>query len=74
VVYDRYGPADVLRVDDVEAPTPAEGEIGVRVLAAGTNAGDWHLMRGSPFAVRLVVGGVLRAPTWRAPSRRWGSV
>jgi NADPH:quinone reductase-like Zn-dependent oxidoreductase len=60
VVYDRYGSADVLRLEAPPKPTPGTGEVLVRVMAASVNAGDWHLMQGKPRAVRLVYG--LRKP------------
>lgn len=60
VVYDRYGSPDVLRLEDTPKPTPRSEEVLVRVMAASVNAGDWHLMRGKPRAVRLVYG--LRRP------------
>lgn len=56
IAYDRYGPADVLRLDDVPMPAPRAGEVLVRVVAAAANAGDWHLLRGDPFLVRLMFG------------------
>jgi NADPH:quinone reductase-like Zn-dependent oxidoreductase len=34
VVYDRYGPPDVLRLEDVERPAPGDDEVLVRVRAA----------------------------------------
>jgi NADPH:quinone reductase-like Zn-dependent oxidoreductase len=59
-VYSEYGGPDVLRVDEVELPTPDEDEVLVRVMARSVNAGDWHLLRGTPFLVRLVYGGYRR--------------
>lgn len=56
VVFDAYGPPDVLRLEEVEIPPPGEGHIQVRVEAAAVAAGDWHLLRGDPFLVRLVFG------------------
>ena len=59
--YDRYGPPpDVLEVREVEAPTPREGEVLVRVRAAGANPVEWHLVRGEPFLIRMMNG--LRRP------------
>jgi NADPH:quinone reductase-like Zn-dependent oxidoreductase len=59
--YDRYGPPpEVLEVREVEAPTPREGEVLVRVRAAGANPVEWHLVRGEPFLIRLMNG--LRRP------------
>src|SRR6202049_2480602 len=40
VVYDRYGPPDVLRLEDVERPVPAEDEVLVRVHATTVNRFD----------------------------------
>jgi NADPH:quinone reductase-like Zn-dependent oxidoreductase len=60
IVYDRYGLADVLRLADVDKPTPGEGEVLVRVHAAGVDFGVWHLMTGLPYLVRTAIG--LRAP------------
>jgi NADPH:quinone reductase-like Zn-dependent oxidoreductase len=40
VVYDRYGPPDVLRLDDVAGPVPAEDEVLVKVQATTVNRFD----------------------------------
>src|SRR3989475_2105017 len=40
VVYDRYGPPDVLRLADVEQPVPAAGEVLVKVHATTVNRFD----------------------------------
>jgi NADPH:quinone reductase-like Zn-dependent oxidoreductase len=61
VVRDAYGSVDVLRLGDVARPTPGEGEVLVRVHAAGVDQGVWHLMVGMPYAMRLAGFG-LRAP------------
>jgi NADPH:quinone reductase-like Zn-dependent oxidoreductase len=60
IVYDTYGPPDVLRLLEIEKPTPKDDEVLVRIVAAGLNPYDWHFSRGHPYAVRLVNG--LRAP------------
>jgi NADPH:quinone reductase-like Zn-dependent oxidoreductase len=60
IVHDRYGPPDVLRLEEVPTPVPGDGDVLVRVHAASVNAGDWHLMRADPFLVRLMFGGLLR--------------
>ena len=59
-VHDRYGDADVIRVDRVPVPTIADDEVLVRVEAAGLDRGTWHLLTGQPYLVRLAIG--LRRP------------
>ena len=56
IVYERYGPPDVLQLRDVEKPTPNDDEILIQVHAASANPADWHLMRGSPFPARFEMG------------------
>jgi NADPH:quinone reductase-like Zn-dependent oxidoreductase len=63
IVQDRYGSADVLRFEDVETPIAGRGEVLLRVGAASAFIGDWHIMTGTPYAIRLVSG--LRAPKQR---------
>ena len=60
VVQDRYGSADVLDVKEIDRPTPGEGEVVVRVVAAGVDRGVWHLMTGLPYLTRAAFG--LRRP------------
>ncbi|WP_145071026.1 NAD(P)-dependent alcohol dehydrogenase [Engelhardtia mirabilis] len=60
VVQDRYGAAEVLELREIERPTAREGEVLVRVRAAGLDRGVWHLMAGLPYLVRLGFG--LRRP------------
>jgi NADPH:quinone reductase-like Zn-dependent oxidoreductase len=62
-VYDAYGGPGVLRLEEVETPTPKGDEVVVRVHASGLNAADWHVMRADPFLVRLRFG--LRRPRHR---------
>ncbi len=56
VTQDRYGDTDVLRLADVAVPTPGQGEVLVRVHAAGVDRGVWHLMTGLPYLTRLLFG------------------
>ncbi len=56
IVRETYGPPDVLRLGDVPAPTVGDAGVLVRVHAASANAGDWHLLRGTPLPFRLVAG------------------
>jgi NADPH:quinone reductase-like Zn-dependent oxidoreductase len=61
VVRNAYGSVDVLRLGEVAEPVAGEGEVLVRVLAAGVDQGVWHLMAGMPYAMRLAGFGI-RAP------------
>jgi NADPH:quinone reductase-like Zn-dependent oxidoreductase len=63
IVRETYGPPDVLHLEDVPVPPLRDGDVLVRVHAAAANAGDWHLLRGTPFPFRLVAG--LRIPKFR---------
>jgi NADPH:quinone reductase-like Zn-dependent oxidoreductase len=51
-----YGAPDVLTVEQVAKPTPADDELLVKVHAASLNPVDWHYMRGSPYLMRLSSG------------------
>jgi NADPH:quinone reductase-like Zn-dependent oxidoreductase len=53
IVYQKYGPPDVLELKEVEKPTPKEDEVLVKVLAMSANPKDWRRMRADPFFVRL---------------------
>jgi NADPH:quinone reductase-like Zn-dependent oxidoreductase len=56
VVYDRYGPPEVLRVEDVERPVPKEDELLVRVHATTVNRTDCGWRSAKPFFTRYFIG------------------
>lgn len=56
IVCTKYGPPDVLQLQEVAKPTPKEDEILVKVHAASVNAADWHLLTADIFLVRLMMG------------------
>lgn len=56
IVYRCYGPPDVLQLEKIEKPTPAETQVLVKIRAASVNPLDWHYMRGSPYFMRLGSG------------------
>jgi NADPH:quinone reductase-like Zn-dependent oxidoreductase len=60
VVHDRYGPPEVLRVEEVERPVPNEDEVLVRVCATTVNQTDCHMRRARPLLWRYFLG--LRRP------------
>lgn len=63
IVRETYGSPDVLHLEDVPVPALGDGDVLVRVRAASANAGDWHLLRGTPWPFRLVAG--LRTPKFK---------
>jgi len=68
IVQDRYGPVDVLELRDIDKPVVGNGDVFVRVHAAGVDQGVWHLMAGQPYLMR-VIGFGLRAPKARVRGR-----
>lgn len=56
IVYHKYGLPDVLKLEEVEKPTPRDNEVLVKVHASSVNDWDWGLLRGKPF--------VNRRPLW----------
>lgn len=59
VVYDEYGSPDILRLEEVDTPTPADDEILIKVHAVSVNRSDWEGLIGKPLYARL---GGLRKP------------
>jgi NADPH:quinone reductase-like Zn-dependent oxidoreductase len=55
-VQERYGPPEALRLTLVERPVIGDGDVLLRVLAAGINPLDWHYVRGTPFVARMAMG------------------
>jgi NADPH:quinone reductase-like Zn-dependent oxidoreductase len=65
IVQTRYGSPDVLQLKDVDEPAVGDDQVLIRVQAAAVNIGDWHLLRGVPYVIRLVAG--LRRPRREIP-------
>lgn len=55
-----YGSPAVLELAEVDRPVPRADEALVRVLACAVNPGDWDVMHGTPYVLRLATG--LRRP------------
>jgi NADPH:quinone reductase-like Zn-dependent oxidoreductase len=55
IVQDRYGGPEVLELTDIDRPVPTGNEVLVQVKAAGLHRGDWHVMTGLPYMIRLAV-------------------
>lgn len=56
VVRRCYGPPEVLRIEDVEKPVPADDQVLVKVRAASVNPADWHFVRAKPYVIRIGSG------------------
>ncbi len=62
-VCDRYGPPEILRLDDVERPVPGPGQVLIKIRATTVNRSDTETRAGMPPVARLVTG--LRRPRHR---------
>jgi NADPH:quinone reductase-like Zn-dependent oxidoreductase len=60
IVYCDFGTSEVLKLMDIAKPVPKDNQVLVRVRGASVNPYDWHMMRGTPYIMRLGVG--LRKP------------
>ncbi len=60
ILYQEYGPPEVLQLAEVAQPTPQDDEVLIRIRAASVNPKDWHYLRGTPYLVRMRAG--LRRP------------
>jgi NADPH:quinone reductase-like Zn-dependent oxidoreductase len=54
--YYRYGPPEVLRLEDTATPAVGDDDVLIRVMAASVNPLDWHFMRGLPYLIRPTSG------------------
>jgi NADPH:quinone reductase-like Zn-dependent oxidoreductase len=63
IVYEKYGSPDVLQFKEMEKPALKEAQVLLKVHATSLNAYDWHLLRASPFLVRLMGAGLVRPKT-----------
>lgn len=59
IVYTRYGPPEVLRLEEVEKPQPKADEVLIKLAATSINLSDWECLIGKPLYARI---GGLRQP------------
>ncbi len=55
-VYRRYGAPEVVKIETVDKPVPADHEVLLKIHATAVNSADSRLRRADPFAVRFVFG------------------
>jgi NADPH:quinone reductase-like Zn-dependent oxidoreductase len=60
VVHDRYGPPEVLRVDEVERPAPEKGEVLVKVVASTVTRSDAMGVRHVEYRFARLATGIRR--------------
>jgi NADPH:quinone reductase-like Zn-dependent oxidoreductase len=56
IVYRCYGTPEVLKLEQIAKPAPADDRVLVKVHAASVNPLDWHYMQGKPYVMRAGVG------------------
>ena len=57
IVYEKYGELEeVLKLKEVEKPSPKDNEVLVKIHATGINFADFGLVKGKPFLGRLWSG------------------
>ncbi len=72
VVHDRYGPPEVLRLEEVERPVPNDDEVLVKIQATTVTRSDCGYRAADPFFSRLFTG--LRGPKRRTPGMELAGV
>jgi NADPH:quinone reductase-like Zn-dependent oxidoreductase len=60
VIYDKYGPPEVLQIADLPIPDPQQEQVLVKIHAASINAADYRIRKADPFLVRLIGQGLLK--------------
>ena len=53
IVHRKYGTPDVLAYEEIERPVPGDEDVLVRVHAAGASIGDYMIVTGQPYLIRL---------------------
>ena len=49
ILYTKYGPPEVLQLEELEKPTPKDDEVLIKVHASSVNAMDYRFLMGTPY-------------------------
>ncbi len=60
VVRREYGPAGNVHIEKIKTPVPGPGQVLIEVHAAGIDRGQWHMVAGLPYLMRLAGFGVTK--------------
>ena len=52
----KYGPPEVLSIEEVDMPTPGEKDLLIKVHATTVNRSDYHVLTGKPLFMRMFTG------------------
>jgi len=58
IVHHEYGSPDVLKLEEVQKPTPADNQLLIKVHAVSINRSDWEGLTGKPLYARI--GGLIK--------------
>ncbi|MHC4272027.1 MAG: hypothetical protein ACYST2_06930 [Planctomycetota bacterium] len=55
IVYEKYGPPEVLQLKEIAKPIPKNDEVLVKIHAACVNDWDYGNLIGKPFINRMII-------------------